>query len=202
MPIDGIRAPGLLPVPGQGITRPMFRTLAISASGLSAQRQRIETIAQNLANADVPMNADGTGGYKPRTLVMETANAQTAQFTTNQPPGVAGTISNASGPFGSAPGDVPAMGDGRQTFTIPLLPPNSDGQQYGVAVKGVMETESKGREVYEPAHPNANKDGYVTYPDVNPTQEMVNMLDAKRIYEANASVFQAAKSMLRASLDI
>ena len=202
MPIDGVRRPGLLPVPGQGITRPMFRTLAISASGLSAQRQRIETIAQNLANADVPMNADGTGGYKPRTLMMETANATNAQFATTVPPGIGGTLANPSGPFGSAAGDVPAMGDSRQTFTIPLLPPNSDGQPYGVAVTGVAETEGEGRLAYEPSHPNADANGFVHYPDVNTTQEMVNLLDAKRIYEANASVFQAAKSMLRASLDI
>lgn len=194
MPIDGIRRPGLLPVPGQGITRPMFRTLAISASGLSAQRQRIETIAQNLANADVPMNADGTGGYKPRTLMMETANATNAQFNSVVPPGIGGAIADSSAAFGSS--------DSRQTITVPIVPGLTDGQPYGVAVTGVAETQGEGRMVYEPSHPNADADGFVRYPDVNTTQEMVNLLDAKRIYEANASVFQVAKSMLRASLDI
>lgn len=192
MPIDGIR-PGLLPVPGQGITRPMFRTLAISASGLSAQRQRIETIAQNLANADVPMNADGTGGYKPRTLMMETANATNAQFNSVVPPEIGGAIAGSGASFGS---------DSRQSMTVPIVPGLTDGQPYGVAVTGVAETQGEGRVVYEPSHPNADADGYVRYPDVNTTQEMVNLLDAKRIYEANASVFQVAKSMLRASLDI
>lgn len=195
MPINGVRPLGLLPVPGQGITRPMFRTLAISASGLSAQRQRIETIAQNLANADVPMNADGTGGYKPRTVMMETANATNAQFDTTVPPGIGGTIAPSAG--SSATG-----GDSRQSITVPFMSGLGDGQPYGVAVTGVVETEGEGRKLYEPSHPNADADGFVHYPDVNTTQEMVNLLDAKRIYEANASVFQAAKSMLRASLDI
>jgi flagellar basal-body rod protein FlgC len=190
MPIDGVRRPAFLPVPGQTPSRPMFRTLAIAASGLSAQRQRIETIAQNLANADVPMNADGTGGYKARTLMMETANAANAQFATTSPFVVSGT--NATGIGSDAP----------QSMTIPLMSGLGDGQPYGVAVTGVTETQGEGRMLYEPSHPNADANGYVHYPDVNTTQEMVSLLDAKRIYEANASVFQAAKSMLRASLDI
>lgn len=195
MPIDGIPRPGLLPVPGQGATRPMFRTLAISASGLSAQRQRIETIAQNIANADV---TSGPGGaYKRRTLMMETANQTNAQFNSTVPPGIGGSIANP------ASGGVPALGsDSKRTVTVPLLSAFSDGQPYGVAVTGVSEDQSTGHAVYEPGHPDADADGYVTYPDIDTTQEMVNLYDAKRIYEANASVFQAAKAMLRASLDI
>lgn len=202
MPIDGVRRPGLLPVPGQGITRPMFPTLGISASGLSAQRQRIETIAQNIANADVTSGPDGKP-YQRRTVVMETANQTNAQFASMLPPGIGGTRANPVKPFGSAPGDVPAMSDSRQTITVPLLSPMSDGQPYGVAVTGVVEEQNTGsRRLYEPTHPDADEHGYVTYPDIDTTQEMVNLYDAKRIYEANASVFQAAKSMLRASLDI
>ena len=201
MPIDGIRRPGLLPVPGQGATRPMFRSLAISASGLSAQRQRIETIAQNIANADVTSGPDGKP-YQRRTLMMETANQTNAQFGSMIPPGIGGTIANPKTPFGSAPFDVPAMSDSKRTITIPLLPVLTDGQPYGVAVTGVVEEQGAGRQVYEPAHPDADARGFVTYPDIDTTQEMVNLYDAKRIYEANASVFQATKSMLRASLDI
>jgi flagellar basal-body rod protein FlgC len=200
MPIDGVNRPGLLPVPGQGVTRPMFRTLAISASGLSAQRQRIETIAQNMANVGVTSGPDGKP-YLKRTVVMETATQQNAMFGATQPPGIAGTISNAVEPFGSAPGQVPAP-DSQQGITVPLLPPNSGGKQYGVTVSGVSEDQQAIRWEYEPGHPDANEGGWVGYPDIDTTQEMVNMLDAKRIYEANASVFQAAKAMLRASLDI
>jgi flagellar basal-body rod protein FlgC len=201
MPINGVPI-GLLPVPGQQPSRPMFRTLGIAASGLSAQRQRLEVIAQNMANADVTSGPNGTP-YKRRTVVMQTANATTAQFGSMVPPGIGGTIANPQTPFGSPSFDVPAMSDERQSVQVPaLLQPMSDGQPYGVAVTGIVEDQGSGRQVYEPGHPDADKDGYVTYPDIDTTQETVNMLDAKRIYEANASVFQAAKSMLRASLDI
>ena len=50
--------------------------------------------------------------------------------------------------------------------------------------------------VYDPGHPHANEDGYVLMPNVNLTEEMVDMMDARRLFEANASVFQAIKSMM------
>ena len=58
------------------------------------------------------------------------------------------------------------------------------------------------RLAYEPGHPDANEAGYVRYPDIDTTQEMVKLMDAKRMFEANAAVFQTTKSMLRASIDI
>lgn len=200
MPINGVRV-GLLPVPGQQPSRPMFRTLGIAASGLTAQRQRLEVIAQNIANADVTNGPDGKP-YQRRTVTMATANATTAQFAATMPAGIGGTIANPVAPFGSKAFDVPAMSDQRQAIEVPVLQPNGDGEPYGVAVTGIVETPSDGRRIYEPGHPDADKDGYVLYPDIDTTQETVNMYDAKRLYEANASVFQAAKSMLRASLDI
>jgi flagellar basal-body rod protein FlgC len=74
--------------------------------------------------------------------------------------------------------------------------------QYGVRVAGIAEDQGEGRLVYEPGHPDADNNGYVRYPDVDTTQELVKLMDTKRIYEANAAVFQTAKSMLRAALDI
>ncbi|MDQ6612012.1 MAG: flagellar basal body rod protein FlgC [Gemmatimonadota bacterium] len=202
MPIDGIR-PGLLPVPGQSAMRPMFRTLGIAASGLSAQRQRMEIIAQNIANADVTSGPNGTP-YKKRSVLMQTANAGNAAFTDNTPSGIAGTLANPVPPFGSPAFQVPALEDSRRTVQVPALQPiptTGDGQ-FGVAVTGIAEQQSEGRKAYEPGHPDADIDGYVRYPDIDTTQETVNLYDAKRLYEANASVFQVAKSMLRASLDI
>ena len=76
------------------------------------------------------------------------------------------------------------------------------GGEFGVRVAGLAEDQGEGRLVYEPGHPDANDAGYVRYPDIDTTQEMVKLMDAKRIFEANAAVFQTAKSMLRASLDI
>jgi len=125
----------------------MFGTLAVSASGLSAQRFRMDTIATNIANAETTHTVEG-GPYRRRTVEMQAA----------------------------------------------------DGA--GVQVTGVSEDATSGPLVYDPAHPDANADGYVRYPNVSVTDEMVGLMDARRMYEANSTVFQATKSMLKAAIDI
>jgi flagellar basal-body rod protein FlgC len=55
---------------------------------------------------------------------------------------------------------------------------------------------------YDPGHPDADKDGYVSYPDINPLTEMVDLMGATRAYGLNSSAVQAEKSMLSASLEI
>ncbi len=188
----------LLPVAGVEPPRPRFRSLGISASGLSAQRARMETIAQNIANADVTRTAEG-GPYRRRTAVIETATAQDPG--NGRHPAIAGTLRAAQPPFGSAPFQVPALSDSPRGIQIPL-PPVDDGL-HGVQVTGTVEDAAdQGRLVYEPGHPDADANGYVRYPDIDATQELVHLLDAKRLYEANATVFQTTKSMLRAALDI
>lgn len=125
----------------------MFGTLAISASGLSAQRFRMDVIASNVANSETTHTADG-GPYRHRTVEMQ-----------------------------AAPGG-------------------------GVDITGVAEDATDGPIVYDPSHPDANADGYVRYPNVSVTDEMVGLMDSHRLYEANATVFQATKSMLKAAIDI
>jgi flagellar basal-body rod protein FlgC len=71
-----------------------------------------------------------------------------------------------------------------------------------VSVAGISEDETPGPLVYDPGHPDANADGYVRYPNVRITDETVDLMRARRVYEANASVIQVAKVMLRHSLDI
>ena len=77
-----------------------------------------------------------------------------------------------------------------------------DAQGGGVRVSGVSVDQSPGRIVYDPGHPDADENGYVTYPNVDVNTEMVDLMVARRIYEANATVFRAAKAMLRKALDI
>jgi flagellar basal-body rod protein FlgC len=139
--------PIALPPAGGSPGRPMFGTLAISASGLSAQRFRMDTIATNIANAETTHTVEG-GPYRRRTVEMQAAGGA------------------------------------------------------GVQVTGVSEDATAGPLVYDPAHPDANADGYVRYPNVSVTDEMVGLMDARRMYEANATVFQATKSMLKAAIDI
>jgi len=205
MPINPIRQPALLPIPGQQMVRPMFKSMGIAASGISAQRQRMEVIAQNIANADVTRGADGQP-YKRRDVVLEAATSQNALFNPGNPAAQAMGSNGASGVFGSPAFDVPAMTDGPKAIEVPVVGAQGTnsalGGEYGVRVAGIAEDQGQGRLVYEPGHPDANEAGYVRYPDIDTTQELVKLMDAKRIYEANAAVFTTAKSMLRAALDI
>ncbi len=184
---------GLLPAAGVELPRPRFRSLGISASGLSAQRARMETIAQNIANADVTRTAEG-GPYRRRTTVIESATAQ--NNASGMQPAIHGTVLPGQPQF-----QLPAMGDVRRAIPIPL--PAVDDGMHGVRVAGTeIDTTDEGKLIYEPGHPDADANGYVRYPNVDPTQELVQLLDAKRLYEANATVFQTTKQMLRAALDI
>jgi flagellar basal-body rod protein FlgC len=206
MSIGPIRRPALLPIPGQQVVRPMFKSLGIAASGIAAQRQRMEVIAQNIANADVTRGPDGQP-FRRKELVLEAATAQNARYNAGNPTAQAlGSRAASQGVFGS-PAFVPVTEDARTPIEVPVLPRVGGamgplGGEHGVVVAGVAEDRGEGRLVYEPGHPDANEAGYVRYPDIDTTQETVKLLDAKRMYEANAAVFQTAKSMLRAALDI
>ena len=72
----------------------------------------------------------------------------------------------------------------------------------GHASLQVRQDPRPGRMVYDPSHPDANENGYVEFPNVNPVTEMTDMLSANRAYEANVTVMNAAKSMALKALDI
>lgn len=72
----------------------------------------------------------------------------------------------------------------------------------GVAVVQVVEDQTPGKRVYVPGHPDADPDGFVTFPNVNPILETVNLLTASRGYEANASAVDTLKTMAQRALDI
>lgn len=170
----------LLTAPMQPLVKPMFRTLAVSASGLSAQRLRMETIAGNIANAEVTNTPEG-GPYRRRVVQM-TANPSSG----GQLPGV---------PLAGLPGQPPMpLGD-----VAGITAPDA---ARGVQVTGIVEDTSEGPLVYEPSHPDADPAGYVRYPNVRLTDEVVDLMDARRVFEANATVFQSAKQMLRRAIDI
>lgn len=156
------------------VVRPMFRTLAIAASGLSAQRQRLEVVAQNVANAETTRGPDGEP-YRRRVVRME-AQEYARQPYEVVPPGVDSRLRLPSGDPMATAG--------------------------GVRVAAVEEDPTEGPLVYDPGHPDADPNGYVRYPNVRITDEMVELMDARRVYEANATVFQSAKSMLRRAIDI
>jgi flagellar basal-body rod protein FlgC len=72
----------------------------------------------------------------------------------------------------------------------------------GVAITKVVVDQNEPERRYEPGHPHADKDGFVLYPNINPMQEMVNVMSTTRAYEANLQVVNAAKDMLNKTLEI
>jgi len=72
----------------------------------------------------------------------------------------------------------------------------------GVGVKEIIDSKDEAMMKYEPNHPDANKEGYVAYPNINPVIEMVNLIEAMRSYEANVSAFKTQKEMDTKTLDI
>lgn len=93
--------------------------------------------------------------------------------------------------FDPAPGFAPLLA----TMTREGLP-------VGVRVTGIQKDPSPPKMVYDPGHPDANAEGYVSYPNVNVVNEMVDMISASRAYEANITAFNATKSMALAALSI
>ena len=80
--------------------------------------------------------------------------------------------------------------------------PAAPGSARGVQVAAIVEDESPNRQVYDPGHPDANAQGYVEMPNVDPVTEMVDLISASRAYEANVTAMQTAKSMFTRTLDL
>lgn len=141
----------------------VFSAMDISASGMTAQRTRLDIISQNIANVNSTRDADGNV-YRRKSVIFEEKNYVS----------FSDTLTNATGNLGK-----------------------------GVKISRIFEdTETDCRMVYDPSHPDANEDGYVTYPNVNTVTEMTDMIDASRSYEANVTAFNASKNMQLKALDI
>ena len=76
------------------------------------------------------------------------------------------------------------------------------GRAGGVEVAGINEDQTAGKRVYDPSHPDADEQGYVTMPNVDTVTEMVDLIDAQRAYEANVTAMQASKQMFAKTLEI
>ena len=142
----------------------MFDSMHVSASGLAAERLRMDVIAQNLANANSTRGPDGQP-YRRHEVVFRSSD-----------------VGAAEGP-----------GRSERASSEPL---------HGVEPVAIVEDPSALRTVYDPQHPDADEDGYVHFPNVNPVTEMVDMMTATRAYEANVTAMNAAKNMALKALDI
>jgi flagellar basal-body rod protein FlgC len=110
------------------------------------------------------------------------------------------TRTEAGGPYRRKDPILAAQTD-RESFGE-ILANQLDEHVQGVQVEGIHEDERAPRLVYNPAHPDANPEGYVAMPHVNTVEEMANMISAQRSYEANVTAMGAAKSMAQKALEI
>jgi flagellar basal-body rod protein FlgC len=169
----------------------LFAMMETSGSAMQAERMRAEVVAANMANAETTRTTDGTP-YR-RQHVVFAANAGNPAFV-NSFNAIAGTT--APGSLG--PAALPE-------FSSPLLPLNLQGSAAaapGVHIAAVVEDNSPPLKRYDPGHPDAGPDGYVSYPDINPLTEMVDLMGATRAYGLNSSAVQAEKGMITSALEI
>ncbi len=137
-----------------------FTAMEVSASGMSAERTRMNIAASNLANAQTTQTAGGAGPYQRRDVVLSSV-------------------------------DVPGA---RNTQFAQAV--------RGVAVTQIAQDASPPRLEYDPGHPQANPQGYVAYPNINPVEEMVDMITASRAYEAGITTMTTAVNMAERALGI
>jgi flagellar basal-body rod protein FlgC len=135
------------------------------------------------------VSASGMAAQRTRAelLVQNLANSET----TRTPEG--GPYQRQDAIFQSAPQTSPFS----SVFQTELT-----GGVNGVEVASVISDTSEGDKRYQPGHPDADKDGYVVYPNLNPAEDMVDLLSAQRGYSANVSAMTAIKDMITHSIDL
>lgn len=161
----------------------LFGVMDVSSSALKAERVRAEVVASNMANAETTRTAEG-GPYQRHHVVFEAEGDGGFQHSL-----VSHLVGNG----------LPSLG-GSSLFGEDLTAAKS--VPGGVAVTGIIADASAPLRRYDPQHPDAGPDGYVSYPDINPLTEMVDLMGATRSYGMNASAVQAEKNMVASSLDI
>ncbi|MCL4294725.1 MAG: flagellar basal body rod protein FlgC [Anaerolineae bacterium] len=152
----------------------IFSAFRIAASALTAQRLRMDVIANNVANVETTRTEAG-GPYQRQQVV----------FAANQVDTFASRLTTTA-----------------QAPTFPLDNAQGETQLAGVRVEIILTDDAPGNRVYDPDHPDADAEGFVAYPNVNLATEMTDMLSATRSYEANVTVFNALKGMALKALDI
>jgi flagellar basal-body rod protein FlgC len=165
----------------------LFGVLETSGSAMEAERMRAEVVAANMANAETTRTADGTP-YR-RQMVVFAANPVDPNFLDS--------MQNAAGQ-----NNQPLLANGAPAPPPLLGNPMQEGVSTGVHITQVIEDPSAPLKRYDPGHPDAGPDGYVSYPNINPITEMVDLMGATRAYGLNGSAVQAEKGMITSALDI
>ncbi|MGH9561656.1 MAG: flagellar basal body rod protein FlgC [Terracidiphilus sp.] len=160
----------------------LFGMMDTSGGAMEAERMRAEVVAANMANAETTRTT--SGGPYHRQEVIFAANRGDPNF-----------LDSMTSATGAGTG-LPAQG-----MQMPPLPGRTNVAP-GVHIAGVVEDPSPPLKRYDPGHPDAGADGYVSYPDINPLTEMVDLMGATRAYGLNGAAVQAEKGMITSALEI
>lgn len=157
----------------------LFRTLQISAAGLAAQRLKLDTAAENIANVETTKTENGEP-YRRKVV-----NIKAARQKPELMPGSVGFAELLE----------------RSGRHLPVGLRRRDGD---IVPQASVESDDKTPFTlkYEPGHPDADENGFVRYPNINIIDEMVDLVTASRAYEANVTAIQAAKDMFIKALEI
>ena len=155
-----------------------FDSMNIAASGLTAERTAMDVTAENLANANTT-NANGQA-YRPQAVILQAT----------------GTNS-----FSNQLSSALASG-GASATAQNLLAPNGSAPAGGVQVAQIVTENVPTQLVYDPTNPQANAQGYVNEPNVQPVTEMTNLIDESNSYQADVTAMQTAKTMYQATLGV
>ena len=153
----------------------------ISGYGLSAQRARVNVISSNIANAQTTRTEEG-GPYRRRQVVFKALDFNKVYNDQLK----ANTADNGY----ADPLDEGAL---NKKVNPPIM---------SVLVDKIVRDDKEPLMKFEPGHPDANAEGYVAYPNINPVIEMADLIEATRAYQANVAAFQSAKSMAQSAMSL
>lgn len=158
----------------------------ICASGMHAQRVKMDTVSSNIANANTTRNAKG----EKETYIKKEVAFQAVYRDKLATPSLKSTkmlqMDGQNGPF--LKGSISVGSDAIAA--------------QGVSVASVQDAKEPYRMVYDPTHPDADENGFLKLPNINVVEEMVNMVNASKAYEANAAIASTAKTMMQAAMGI
>jgi flagellar basal-body rod protein FlgC len=174
----------------------MMDVFDITASAMTAQRLRMDTVAANLANVNTTRLADGQKtAYKRKNVMF--APLLNTPASPAEGGGGSTTMASQGVQVVKGPNGEPIFKTGISAQDEP------SHKAAGVQVLAIVEdNKTPTRMVYDPNHPDANASGFVEYPNINAVTEMVDLIAASRAYEASVTAFQSGKSMNEATLEL
>ena len=156
----------------------------IAASGMHAQRIKMDTVSSNIANVNTTRNEFGEKEVYHKKQVNFKQMAIEKGF--NFPQGNVGVEFD--------PPEKP--------YLVGSVSMDANNIASGVMVDSIVDADNPTKIIYDPSHPDADDNGYVEVPNINVVEEMVNMVNASRAYEANVTIAQTTKAMIQSAINI